>query len=248
MSYLSNISYTEWQKYLSEGRKKYWRPLYSAQGWEIQYTDKWNKNGDIQITPRWLSGHPFILIHPDNTKTISAPQNMRTNWGGTWSPLRSYNIRYNLWKYTGVEVIQRNFLFRIIERDAGTTPVKIQGCRSCSQTGKIDSWCSPTLCWDLDPITKTCETHPNMDLSDTLQARFNRHLLLCPHGQDNGHTVKRGQDCYRCNGTRKAAYGGKRISLPWDGSPLRIKDGNIVKKPLTELERILTTHVQQSSV
>jgi hypothetical protein len=254
MSYLSGYTYAQWQKYLADGRKKYERPLYAARGWRIKYANNFSRQGDIEVYARWAGAYAFITIHPDDTKTISYQTSVTTAWGGTWNPMRSSNIKYTIWKFTGVQVVQRNFGIRIIEQDAGLTPVKIQGCRTCRQSGLVDSWCGQTVCWDVVSNNNviSCPTHPDADIS---KANYGSHIMPCPHGNTNGHTVKRGGQCYSCNGTKKASYGGKRISLPWDGSPLRVKDGNIISQAQvqtvsvpTNLERMLAQYVQSSSV
>jgi hypothetical protein len=246
MSYFSQYTYADWQDYLANGRKKYERPLYSNRGWRIQYANKFNKQSDIQITASWLSNHPIITIHTDNTRTLSAPASIQTAWGGTWNPLRSHNVRYSIWKFTAVEVKQRNYQYYIYERNAGLTPSKIQGCRTCKQSGLVDSWCSPTYCWDVvsNNGVISCPTHPDEDM---LKANYGRHMMPCPHGDERGHTVKRGGQCHACQGTRKRDYGNKRISVPWDGSPIRVQEGNIYKQPLTDLERIVAAYAGPTS-
>ena len=238
-------SYTEWQDYIAGGRKKYERTLYDR-GYRIQYANKFNKSGDIQIVMPWINNYPLITIHPDNTQTIQSPGTVSTAWGGSWHPLRAYSVRFTLYKYTGIEVVQRNFKFKLYEQDAKLTPPKIQGCRMCSQTGFIDGWCNPIHCWDVDSATGGCLIHPNITLSEVEKQR-SRHIITCEHGNATGHTVKRSQQCYYCNGTKKRDYGSKRVSLAWDGSPIKIENGNIVKKPLTDLERIVAAYAGPTS-
>ena len=244
MSYLAQYTYADWQKYLADGRKKYVRPLYSSRGWVIQYANKFSKQSDIQITGKWLNNHPIITIHPDNTKTLSAPQNVQTAWGGSWNPLRSHNVRYSIWKFTEIRVVQRDWKHYIIEKNAKLTPIKIQGCRTCKQTGAVDSWCTPISCWDIVEVDGgfSCPTHPNLNLKTS-----RRHLIPCSHGNQIGHTIKGGRQCYACNGTKKYAYGGKKVSVLWDGSPIRVQEGNIYKQPLTDLERIVAAYAGPTS-
>lgn len=245
MYYYSSKTYGEWQAYLAGGRKKYERTLYDR-GYRIQYANKFNKSGDIQIVLPWINNYPLITIHPDNTRTLSVPPSVPTHWGGTWSPLRAYSVRFTIYKYTGIEVVQRNFKFQLYEQDAKMTPPKIQGCRMCSQTGRVDSWCSPTYCWDVQREAQRCPTHPDVTLSIT-ENQLSRHLIPCEHGDLQGHTVKRGQECYSCNGVGKRDYGSKRVSLAWDGSPIKVENGNIVRKPLTDLERIVAAYAGPTS-
>lgn len=245
MYYYEDRTYAEWQDYIAGGRKKYERTLYDR-GYRIQYANKFNKSSDIQIVMPWINNHPLITIHPDNTKTLSAPASVVTHWGGTWHPLRAYSVRFTIFKYTGVEVVQRNFKFQLYERDAKISPPKIQGCRLCSQTGFLDSWCNAIHCWDVDQKTSGCPTHPDLTLSPT-DIQRSRHIIPCEHGDMMGHTVKRGQQCYYCNGTKKRDYGSKRVSLAWDGSPIKVENGNIVRKPLTDLERIVAAYAGPTS-
>lgn len=249
MSYLADYTYADWQTYLAGGRKKYMRPLYANRGWYIQYANKFNKQSDIQITASWLVNHPIITIHSDNTRTLSVPSILQTGWGGTstWHPLRSNNVRYSIWKFTSIEVKQRNYNFYIYEKDAALTPSKIQGCRTCKQTGLVDSWCNPTICWNVnenDNGVKTCSEHPDVDVSNS---PLNRHAIPCSHGGSMGHTVKRGAQCYACNGTKKRDYGNKKISVPWDGSPIRIQDGKVFLTPQEKMERAIQNYVGHQS-
>ena len=244
-------TYQFWSDYLEGGRKKYIRPLYEY-GMTIEKADKFQlPGGDLHIKASWSGNHPFIIVHSDDSFTIQGGK-VSSHWGGTWDILKSQGVRYRIWKYTGVRVFQRNYKIKIRDDNAGLTPSKIQGCRQCKQTGKVNSWCSPTTCWvgnyyDLpngDSVF-ACSDHPGEESNYSYQ-RY--HYTPCTHGHMKGHDVPRGQVCYSCNGTGKCDYGNKPISLLWDGSPLRVKDKNIVKKPLTELERILANHVQSSSL
>lgn len=245
MYYYADKTYADWQDYLAGGRKKYERTLYDR-GYRIRYANKFNKSSDIQIVLPWINNHPLITIHPDNTRTLSAPSSVVTHWGGTWQPLRAYSVRFTIFKYTGVEVVQRNFKFQLYEQDAKISPPKIQGCRMCNQTGRLDTWCSPTHCWEIQRETQGCPAHPDLALTEK-EIQLSRHLMPCEHGDLIGHTVKRGQQCFYCNGTRKRDYGSKRVSLAWDGSPIKVENGNIVRKPLTDLERIVAAYAGPTS-
>jgi hypothetical protein len=245
MSWRSHITYAEWQSYIANGRKKYERTLYDR-GYRIQYANKFNKSGDIQIVMPWISNYPLITIHPDNTRTLQSPGTVATAWGGSWHPLRAYSVRFTIYKYTAIEVVQRNFQFKLYEQDSKITPPKIQGCRMCSQSGLIDGWCNTHACWDLDRGANSCPTHPEIKISE-IDAQRGRHIILCEHGNNSGHAVKRSQQCYSCSGTGKRDYGSKRVSLAWDGSPIKVENGNIVKKPLTDLERIVAAYAGPTS-
>ena len=246
MSYLSHYSYADWQSYLADGRKKYERPLYAARSWRIEYVNKFNKQSDIQITNKWVNNHPIITIHPDNTRTLSVPQNLGNGWGGTWNPLTSTNVKLTIWKFTGVDIKQRNYKHYIYEKNAKLTPSKIQGCRMCSQTGLVDGWCNAKSCWGINTQISGCPIHPDITISEVEQQR-GRHVIACEHGSMHSHNVKRSQQCYSCNGTKKRDYGNKRVSVPWDGSPIKVQDGNIVRKPLTDLERMVAAYAGPTS-
>jgi len=232
--------YANWENYLANGRKKYERTLYDR-GLRIRHANKFKRGGDIQIVIPWLNNYPLITIHPDSTMTIQS-EDAPNQWGGMYNPIRSYSTRYTLWKYAGIQVVQRNFKYRLFEFDAPLTPPKIQGCRMCSKTGRIDSWCNSMHCWNVNSTTMRCPTHPEAKLSET-DIHRGRHMLPCEHGKLTSHDVKSGQQCYSCNGTGKRDYGSKPISLLWDGSPIRVKDRKIYKQPLTDLERIVASYV-----
>ena len=245
MYYHADKTYAEWQDYLAGGRKKYERTLYDR-GYRIQYANKFNKSSDLQIVMPWISNYPLITIHPDNTRTLQSPGAVTTAWGGTWHPLRAYSVRFTIYKYTGIEVVQRNFQFKLYEQNAKLTPSKIQGCRMCSQTGLIDGWCNTNACWDVDSKTNGCPTHPDIKLSE-IDIQRNRHVLPCEHGSLTSHNVKRSQQCYSCSGTGKRDYGNKRVSLAWDGSPIKVENGNIVIQNQTDLERIVASYAGPTS-
>jgi hypothetical protein len=239
-------THAEWQGYLASGRKKYERTLYDR-GYRIQYENKFNKSSDIQIVMPWVNNYPLITIHPDNTQTIQSPGTVTTHWGGSWNPLRSYSVRFTIYKYTGIEVVQRNYEYKLYEQDAKLTPSKIQGCRMCSQIGMVDGYCNTPSCWNGDMIDGkyVCPDHPEA-IQTNLYSRW--HPLPCEHGlTGRGHATKRTQQCYSCNGTGKRDYGNKRVSVSWDGSPIRIREGNIYKQPLTDLERIVAAYAGPTS-
>jgi hypothetical protein len=246
MYYYADRTYDDWQTYLSNGRKKYERTLYDR-GYRIQYANKFNKSSDIQIVMPWVNNYPLITIHPDNIRTLQSPGTVTTHWGGTWDPLRAYSVRFTIFKYTGIEVVQRNFQFKLYEQDAKLTPSKIQGCRMCSQTGKIDGYCNSPICWEGEIVDEvfSCPDHPE---AIQFNAYTRYHSLPCEHGHiGQGHTVKRRDQCYSCGGVGRREYGGKKVSVPWDGSPIRVQNGNIYKQPLTDLERIVAAYAGPTS-
>jgi hypothetical protein len=220
--------------YLSEGRKKWKRPLY-MRGLHLTKLS----NGDIAINDRWSNMTP-VVYHRDGTVTISAPTVM-THWGGTWNTLRSTTVRYNILQFSGLKGIkQKQFECYLTFQDAVETPPKIQGCRQCKQTGRMDSWCNSTYCSNEWP----CEDHPDAQQGASPSSW---HKVPCEHGVLHGHEVKQGQQCYFCNGSRKRDYGSKLTTFKWDGSPIKLKDGNLIKRPPTELEKRIAAYVQLSS-
>jgi hypothetical protein len=217
--------------YLSEGRKKWTRTLYMRGLHATKLS-----NGDIAIIDRWHQFSP-VVYHPDGTVTIQAPQKT-THWGGTWNTLKSHTVRYNILQFSGLKGIQqRNFECYITFQDAVESPPKIQGCRQCKQSGRVDSWCSANYCSKELP----CAEHPDATSSSS---RSSWHKTPCEHGVSDGHQVKQGQQCYYCNGAGKRDYGSKLASFKWDGSPIKLKDGNLIKRPPTELEKRIAAYVQ----
>lgn len=224
-------NYDEAKSYLAGGRKKWDRPMY-MRGLRLQ-----NRGKDIAIMDKWYGFDP-VLFHPDGTLTIQAPKASPTAWGGTWNPLRSQGVRFNI-KHFGQlqECVQRNGEIYITTQDALRTPSKVQKCRGCKGSGLVDGWCSPPYC----PNHAPCPDHPQVAKNTYW------HYSLCPHGQDSSHRLINNQQCYRCSGSGKFDYGNKLISIAWDGSPLRLKDGNIVKQAPTELERRIAAYVKLDS-
>ena len=227
--------------HLAGGRKKYIRPLYDR-GLYLTKVGKWSNTSDITVG--WRGGNTYVTYHADNTTTIEAV-NTPTHWGGNWNPLRSMSVRLTLARYANLEkVFIRRGQPYIMEYNSGITPPKIQGCRQCSQSGLLDKWCSSSLCWDVEvtpEATYTCQRHPDVEKE---QMTPNYHRVPCEHGKYDSHQVPKGAECYFCNGTRKRDYGSKRVSLAWDGSPLKLKDGKVIKTPITDLERMVADYVR----
>ena len=142
-----------------------------------------------------------------------------------------------------VEITTRSVNFR----DAAITPPKIQGCRMCRQSGKLDTMCHPPTCWNGNVNDKgvySCPDHPDA-IQNNKYSRW--HQMPCEHGLDTNHTVPKGQECYSCNGLGKRDYGSKRVSLLWDGSPLKVKNQKIVMQNQTDLERIVASYAGPTS-
>ena len=216
--------------FLKGGRKKYERPLYDR-NLRIWRDNKWDASSPIHIGWKY-SGHTssFVTYYKDGTTSIQGPI-QTTHWGGGRNPLRSQSVRLTINRYAGIVVLQRNWQFYLQEFDAPLTPPKIQGCRTCSQTGLIDSWCSPDTCFDYDG--EKCSTHPDAPQPKVSWFRT-WHYIPCEHGNEMGHTVKRGQTCYYCNGTKKRDYGSKPFRTLWSGQSLRLRDGKIVQTTSTQ--------------
>lgn len=235
MAYLDYQWASDW---LAGGRKKYERPMYDR-GLRMWKLNKWKTDSPIGIGWRWQS-YPFVIYHPDNTITIQAQ-----NPTGGWNPLFGYSTRFTIRRYSGIaDLYQKNFKFHIVEQQAGFTKPKIYGCRQCKQTGLQDVGCYPETCWNvtMDGNKFICTDHPDVDLSQPSRGRW--HYMPCHHGEDQYHLIKNGQTCYYCNGTKKRDYGSKRESILWDGSPLRIQNGKLIKSAATLLERMVADYVE----
>jgi hypothetical protein len=214
--------------YLSEGRKKYERPLY-MRGLRLIKTGT-----DIHVLDRWSQFTP-VTYHADGTVTISAP----TNHG--WRTLRSQTVRYNIRQFSGIkEIYQKNFECHLVFQNALVTPAKMQRCRRCKSIGLVDSYCGSKYCYKDLP----CEEHPDAKKENNYSSI---HFYPCEHGLLDGHTVEHGQKCYSCNGMGMRDYGSKLMSMIWDGSPLKLKDGSLVKKEPTELEKRIAAYVKLDS-
>jgi len=222
--------------YLSGGHKKWDRPMY-VRGLRVQ-----SRGNLIALVDKWYHFEP-ILFHPDGTLTIQAPQSVPTNWGGNWNPLYSQSVRRNIREFSGlINVFSRANTIYITTQDALRTPSKIQKCRRCHGLGLVDKWCSPPYCNNDFPCNDHPEWQPNASSSS-----YRWHYGKCPHGNSDSHSVPKSQECYYCTGVGLREYGNKLISIAWDGSPIRLKDGNLVKQPPTELEKRIAAYVQLDS-
>jgi hypothetical protein len=231
--------------YMKDGRKKHERPLYDR-GLRIWKENRWDPDSDISIGWKYSGvSQTFVTYHKDGTTTIKG--GIQTNsWGNSWNTLRGQSVRLTIHRYAGIQVLQRNFNFYLQEDGAALTPAKIQGCRTCSQTGLVDSYCGPIACNKVisQPNgSMICPEHPDAQLASWRSW----HYTACEHGFDSGHTLKRSQQCYYCKGTKKRDYGSKPIRTMWDGSPLRLRDGKIINSMPTLLERMLADYVQPIS-
>lgn len=233
MNHWNVRDYDTAKMWLDGGRKKWERPLY------IRHLRVYKRPNGIAISAPWYK-QDLITYHPDGTVTIQAPS-QQSHWGGSWSPLRSQTTRRNILDFSGIQAIeQRNFNCYITFTDAPTTPPKIQGCRVCKQRGKVDGWCSAVYC-DND---SSCKLHPETASSIGNIYRRSWHHTECEHGKLGGHSTPLTEECYACKGTRKRDYGSKLVTYLWDGSPLKLKDGKLVKQPPTELEKRIAAYVK----
>ncbi len=221
-------NYDEAKTYLAGGRKKWDRPMY-MRGLRLQQRGK-----DIAIADKWYGFDP-IIFHPDGTLTIQAPRNMTTRWGSTWNAVLSQGVRRNINTFSGLQnCFQRDGVVYIVERDAAITPAKIQKCRGCKGTGKVNVWCYPDYCHNQAP----CKDHPEWN------GKGYWHYGKCEHGNPDSHEVKAGRDCYGCQGSGKKDYGSQYVKIAWDGSPLKLSNGKLVKQPPTELEKAIAAYVK----
>lgn len=224
-------NYDEARVYLAGGRKKWDRPMY-MRGLRLQQRGK-----DIAIMDKWFGFDP-ILFHQDGTLTIQAPANTPGRWGGVWNPLYSQGVRYNIKTFSGLQdVFKRDGVVYIVEKDAAITPPKIQKCRVCKGIGKVDSSCWPNYCHMRD-----CTNHDT-----TIGATRYYHLVPCEHGQIVEHKLRLDRSCYNCGGSGKRDYGSHYIKIAWDGSPLKLSNGKIVRQPPTELEKAIAAYVKPIS-
>lgn len=235
--------YYNWQwadDFLKGGRKKYERPLYDR-GLRIFKTNKWDSESDIAISWSWTKATPFVVYHKDGTTTISAP-----TFPHGWSALRGYSNRFTIYRYAGIQVLQRNYKFYLQEDNAPLSPPKIQGCRTCSQSGLVDGWCFSHTCYNGkqgEDGRMHCETHPEANYIGQLH-QYRWHTVPCPHGQSDGHPVKKGIVCGTCGGAKKYDYGSKPERMLWDGTPLKLRDGVIIKSAASQLERMIADNVE----
>jgi hypothetical protein len=210
--------------------------------------NKWDPDSPIHIGWKgtWNSLDPFVTYYSDGTTSIAGQQT-----SNSWNTLSSQSIRLTIERYADIKIVQRKFKFYIQEKDAGRTPTKIQSCRTCKQTGKIDGWCSTSLCFEVEVSDNTtkdlyCSVHTELDLN-TVQHTNRWHYRECEHGQASSHTVPKGQKCYSCNGVGKREYGNKPILTAWSGSPLRVKDGRILRATSQQSDSILERIMNNAS-
>lgn len=233
----------DWQwadTFLKGGRKKYERPLYDR-GLRLYKTNKWDADSDINISWSWNKSTPFVTYHKDGTTTINGP-----TYPHGWPTLRSQSVRLTINRYAGIKIYQRNFKFYLEEYDAPIGPAKIQGCRTCKQTGLVDGWCYGQSCYDGkkgEDGSMYCPTHPDAAYIGKIY-QYAWHEVPCEHGLTKGHDVVKGFTCPTCSGAKKRDYGSKPERTQWNGSPLRLRDGKLIKSAATLLERMVADYVE----
>jgi hypothetical protein len=226
--------------YLKGGRKKHERPLYDR-GLRIWKNNKWDADSDIHVGLPWMKASPYITYHKDGTTTISAP-----TFPHGWSALRGYSTRFSIQRYGGITVLQRNYKFYLQEFEPQLSPPKIQGCRTCAQSGLVDGWCFARHCYNGskgEDGRMQCEEHPDAQYIG-INHQYRWHSVPCPHGLADGHEVKKGIVCGTCQGAKKYDYGSKPERLQWDGTPLKLRDGVIIKSAASKLERMIADNVE----
>lgn len=222
-------SYTDAVRYLQGGRNKNDRPLYTG-GLRLQR----HSNGDICVFATWIR-ESIVTIHPNDVRTIRVDG---TNT--SYNPLYSQSVRRLIAQYSGLtRVFQKKGKFYIVPNDYTLTPPKIQKCRRCSSQGLISSWCMGHTCWSsaCDPETRVV----------TISRSNQYHHHPCEHGYVHSHEIPLSRTCYSCNGSGKMDYGSNPVAMLWDGSPLRLIDGNPINSKPTDLEKAIAAYVNLTS-
>ena len=226
--------YTTAELWLKGGKKKTERPLYTRGARLFQRADH------IAIALGWFNSHDVVLYYPDGTTTI---QSLPT--GGRWNPLYSQGVRGLIRDFSGVQdVHQRNHKFYIVENGAGRTPAKVQGCRRCKSSGRTDEQCwGPGSCYRELP----CELHPEAVVDPARPHARWHDAKECMHGKTTKHLLYKANTCWGCGGKGKRDYGSKLISLQWDGFPVRLREGKVIRQEPTELEKRIANYVKPTS-
>jgi len=227
--------------YLSRGRKKYERPAYDR-GLRLWKENRWDPDSSINLGWKWGGiNHNYVTYHKDGSTTISGCIGTGI---ARYMSLYSQSVRLTISRYAGIKVFQRNFKFYLQEHDAQISPVKIQGCRNCAQTGLVEMLCSSSNCYAGELLSNgeyKCSIHPSVVIKTST---YGSHPIACEHGRIGWHKVPRAQKCYSCNGNKKRDYGSKPERTQWDGTPLRLRDGKIIKTAATLLERMVADYVE----
>lgn len=219
--------YNEARRWLRQGRNKFDRPMYTS-----NLRLKLRSNGDVEVFCPWIQ-QSLVTIHSNDVRTIQVQS-------GSWNPLFNHGIRNIITRYSGItRLYQKKHKFYLVPNDFKLSPAKIQKCRGCSGSGKRDGHCVPDVCWQPD-----CQ-YPNKISAP--YSHQTHHYHECVHGMQKSHKVYRAQPCYYCNGSGKRDYGSNAIAMLWDGSPLRLIDGNPINSKPTELEKAVAAYVNPIS-
>ena len=230
--------------WLAGGRKKWDRPLYTR-GFRIRKEHPHMLNSNLVIYLPWYHNLPIITIKPDNTMVLQTLMTQaNTNHGWRSNCAFSQGVRDVVSRFTGIDMYQKDNKIWLHQASDGYTPSKLRGCGKCSSTGKIDEYCwGPNTCYKRLP----CELHPDAVLTKGASIyNSDRHEeKACEHGKPAKHMIPMNQACYCCSGSGKINIGGKRISSQYDGYPLHLKDGKIIRNEPTELEKRIANYVRQ---
>jgi hypothetical protein len=223
--------YVTAELWLKGGKKKTERPLYTRGARLFQRADH------IAVALGWAQSYDVVLYYPDGTTTI---QSVSPN--GYWNPLWSQGVRGIIRDFSGVhDVHQRDSKWYIVEANPAVTPPKIQGCRICKSSGMQDELCwGPGTCYRELP----CELHPTVQVDPQRPNARWHDADQCTHGKAAKHMMYKAHECYYCGGTGKRDYGSKLVSLQWDGFPVRLREGKVIKQEPTELEKRIANYVK----
>ena len=188
---------------------------------------------DIAIHDRYGDAD-VVIHHKDGTTTISIP-NYRTF---------DKQLHSIIQRYSQITVYTKKGICYITEKDPDLTPAKIQSCRYCKGFGKLDSICFTSNCYNLNEeynsnrelVNVTCQAHNYDGLAEgrdmsKYRNRYDGHAIRCEHNFDVTHKIRRNIICTSCKGTKTKDYGSKPISHVWSGTPIKVRDGKIVKTP-----------------
>lgn len=218
-------NYQSADTWLSRGRRKWERPLYTR-GLALRRvpgTGNLTTSSDIEVFCRW-NRQTLVTYHADGTTTIQA-KNYQTHWGGSYNPLYSWSTR-TVWRdFANLrDVYQRKHKIHVVFQDAKTKPGKLRKCRRCNGLGLLDGYCH--LWWNSGRQVESRQP--------------------CEHGETTSHWTHKTETCSRCNGTGKALYGAGYETMLWDGSPLRLQQGILINHKPSELEKAIAAYVSIS--
>lgn len=225
--------YVTGELWLKGGRSKTERTLYTRGARLFKRADH------IAVSIPWTK-QDVVLYYPDGTTTIQ----MYTP-AGYWNPLFSQGVRGIIRDFSGLQDLhQRQSKFYIVESNPSLTPPKIQGCRICKSSGMQDELCwGPGTCYRELP----CELHPTVQVDPQRPNARWHDADQCTHGKAAKHMMYRAHECYYCGGTGKRDYGSKLVSLQWDGFPVRLREGKVIKQEPTELEKRIANYVKPNN-